>query len=217
MKIFRKPKTYSSDPPTIEELVANRDHNGLIKILENEKNEDLRCDVVVGLAEIGDKKAWSALANTLHDRTRIVKFAAAHELVKTDAPYTQLLIKRAFDDKELRAFQEFSQMKLVLETERMKKSKDVKGLINAFNKSSEYIVRIAAVNALAEIGDEKAIIALIKITDKTMHSNPEISLHAFTELFKLNIPPDILKTMSPKFVQGYEAAKKGEIPMSLFR
>jgi hypothetical protein len=108
MNFLKRTKKYSSEPPLIEELVANHDHDRLIKMLED-PDMFFRCDVLVGLGEIGDRKALKAIIKALNDDEQMVRFVAAHELVKIDAPHTHLIIDRAFDESDRRAFQMFSE------------------------------------------------------------------------------------------------------------
>ena len=107
MSILNKSKKSTSGPPKIDDLVANRDHKTLIRMLEKEESEVFRLAAVMGLAKIGDKKAIKAISKALYDPKELVRWSAAYELVKVDAPYALLIIKSVFDDNEMRKFQLF--------------------------------------------------------------------------------------------------------------
>ena len=76
-------------------------------MLEKEESEVFRLAAVMGLAKIGDKKAIKAISKALYDPKELVRWSAAYELVKVDAPYALLIIKSVFDDNEMRKFQLF--------------------------------------------------------------------------------------------------------------
>ena len=109
MKIFTKPQKNGGNPPRIDDLVANRDYKSLSRMLENDDNAVLRCAAVMGLGEIGDKKALKAISKGLYDKDSLVRWTAGYELVKVDAPYAQLIIKQVFDNIEYQKFLVFCQ------------------------------------------------------------------------------------------------------------
>ncbi|MBN1383280.1 MAG: HEAT repeat domain-containing protein [Elusimicrobia bacterium] len=172
----------------VEAMISRRDIRGLIKVLLNAEDQNLRCLAAIGLGDIGNRKATEYLIRVLEDEDVELRRVSAEALGKLkDFRAVEPLIKALEDgDIDVRFYAIGSLGDIndpiavkplieVLENKdeddaiRMKARKmlgnigspAIEPLIRCL-ESKDYIVRWYAALSLGEIGDRRAEAPLIK-------------------------------------------------------
>ena len=168
-------------PLSVVELEEKKDIDGLIKVLQNRKDNEVRGDAAKALGKIGNTLAVNSLCTALlDDNDQSVRFRAAKALSEIGWQPTQDEIGTAyyvalrqwnhienFDDLPIETLIIALRSENLIECQdaaqalgKIGDSRAVKPLINLFNKSDTER-KVAAASALGQIGAPSAIKPLI--------------------------------------------------------
>jgi len=172
----------------IEVMIARRNIKGLIKVLLNAKESNVRHLAAIGLGDIGDRRAVEYLIRTLQDEDVELRRVSAEALGKIKDKRTVEPLIRALKDEDVDvrfyAVGSLGDIKDPMAVEPIIKVLEDKNEDDAIRlkarkmlreigklvveplircmKSEDYIVRWYAAVALGEIGDKRAETPLIK-------------------------------------------------------
>lgn len=161
--------------PNVEQLEGKRDVQGLIKALGYQKRDDVRKAAALTLGEMGNGRAVGPLITALKDDSFYVRWAAAKALGEMDdtravEPLIATLkddwlgVRRAAADALMKlggpeaegALAEYQASMRAQDRHRAEHKEKVEALIRALSAESAQ-ERVAAAEALGELGDSKAI------------------------------------------------------------
>ena len=79
-------------PPSVAKLAAKKDVPGLLSVLANQKDVQIRWDAIMALGQIGDPRAVDPIILALRDSRLSIRSAAKSALTKIGAPAVDSLI-----------------------------------------------------------------------------------------------------------------------------
>lgn len=147
--------------PNVEKLKAGRDIEGLIRASRYGKDPCVRSEALLALGDIFDGRVVGALGEALNDGDARVRMDAVHALGKVPDPRAMEVLSGALKDGDP-AIRSLAQKMLISHVHSLKVGPDVDGLVRAASSDDPYI-RLNAVSALGEVGDERASEALVSL------------------------------------------------------
>lgn len=147
--------------PNIEKMKAGRDVEGLIKASKYGKDPCIRSEAVLALGDIFDGRIVGALGEALKDEDVQVRMDAVHALGIVHDSRSIDVLSEALKDRD-QGIRSLAQKMLISHVHSLKVEPDVDGLVRAASSDDHYI-RLNAVSALGEVGDERASEALVAL------------------------------------------------------
>jgi HEAT repeat protein len=148
--------------PNVEKLKARYDVEGLIKALNYKKDKNVRSEAAQALGDIFDGRVVGALGEALKDEDVGVRMDVVHALGRIRDPGSMDVLIVALKDADP-GIRSLAQKMLISHVHSLKVEPDIEGLVRAASSDDEYI-RLNAVSALGEVGDERAARALASIS-----------------------------------------------------
>ncbi len=147
--------------PNVEKLKAGRDIEGLIRASGYGRDPCVRSEAVLALGDFFDGRIAGALGEALKDGDARVRMDAVRSLGMIQDPRAMEVLSGALKDEDP-AIRSLAQKMLISHVHSLKVGPDVDGLVRAASSDDHYI-RLNAVSALGEVGDERASEALVSI------------------------------------------------------
>lgn len=147
--------------PDVEKLKVKGDVEGLIDALNFKKDSTIRSEAALALGDIFDGRVVVALGEALNDGDARVRLDAVHALGRVKDPRSFDVLSAALNDPDP-AIRALAQKMLISHVHSLKVEPDVEGLVKAAYNVDDYI-RLNAVSALGEVGDERASGVLVAI------------------------------------------------------
>ncbi len=147
--------------PNVEKLKSGRDIEGLIRASRYGKDPCVRSEAVLALGDLFDGRIVGALGEALNDGDARVRMDAVRALGISRDPRAMEVLGGALKDEDP-AIRSLAQKMLISHVHSLKVGPDVEGIIGAASSDDRYI-RLNAVSALGEVGDERASGALVAI------------------------------------------------------
>ena len=145
----------------MEKLKAKGDIEGLIDALSYKKDRNIRSGAALALGDIFDGRVVVALGGALKDEDAGVRMDVVHALGRVKDPRSYDVLAAALNDPDP-AIRTLAQKMLISHVHSLKVEPDVDGLVKAAYSTDDYI-RLNAVSALGEVGDERASDVLVAI------------------------------------------------------
>lgn len=147
--------------PNVEKLKARYDVEGLIGALHYRKDRTVRSEAAQALGDMFDGRVIGALGEALADEDAGVRMDVVHALGRIHDPGSMDVLAIALRDRDP-GIRSLAQKLLISHVHSLKVEPDIDGLIRAASSEDSYI-RLNAVSALGEVGDERAAGALAAI------------------------------------------------------
>ena len=147
--------------PDVDKMMSKRDVEGLIDALDYTKDTNVRSRAAQALGDVFDGRVVGALGKALKDEDAGVRMDAVHSLGRVKVPHSMEVLALALKDPDP-GIRSLAQKMLISHVHSLKVEPDVDGLVMAMKSEDNYI-RLNAVSALGEVGDERAVEALAAI------------------------------------------------------
>jgi HEAT repeat protein len=144
--------------PDVDKLMSKRDVEGLIDALDYKKDTNVRSRAAQALGDVFDGRVVDALGKALKDEDAGVRMDALNALGRVKVPHSMEVLAPALKDPDP-GIRSLAQKMLISHVHSLKVEPDVDGLVMAM-KSEDIYIRLNAVSALGEVGDERAVEAL---------------------------------------------------------
>ncbi|HTY90546.1 MAG TPA: HEAT repeat domain-containing protein [Methanocella sp.] len=147
--------------PDVEKLKEKGDVEGLIDALNYKKDSTVRSEAALAMGDIFDGRVVVALGRALDDEDSRVRLDVVHALGRVKDPRSMDVLSAALNDPDpgIRAL---AKKMLISHVHSLKVEPDIDGLIKAAYSIDDSI-RLNAVAALGEVGDERASAVLVAI------------------------------------------------------
>jgi HEAT repeat protein len=150
---------FGSSKPDVERMKADRDVEGLIKALGYGKDSNVRSEAAMALGGLFDGRIVNALAGALADEDANVRMDVVQALGRLRDPRAPDALAIAIKDPDP-GVRSMALKILISYIHSLKVEPDVDGLVRAIAIEDHYI-RLNAISALGEVGDERAVAVLV--------------------------------------------------------